>query len=506
MISNAVGTEVISKITGYKFTQGNFSNTTPNLPQRVAILAQGNTANQATMPDIPTEITSAQQAGELFGYGSPIHMIMRILRPNSGSGIGGIPTIVYPQAEPLISTAHTMTITTAGTATKTVIHTVKVAGRGIVDGQSYNFVVEEDDVAADIIPKIMDAINGVLACPFIASQPSPAITQCVSKYKGSVASFLTITIDTNGDDAGITYTYSQTDPGVGYPELTPSLEMFGNQWNTIVVNSYGTASGAIYELQTFNGIPDPELPTGRYSGTIMKPFIALTGSVKDNEVLVTDAYPDDVTIAICPAPLSLAHPMEAAANMALLFARKSQDTPHLDVSGQSYPDMPIPVDGMVGSMSEHVNRDTYVKKGCSTVDIVSGRYEVVDFVTTYHPTGEQIPQYRYARNLMIDYNVRFGYYLLEELNVKDHAISTDNQQTTVQKVVKPKRWKAILNQYADDLAKRVLIVEPDFMKSSLEVGISGTNPDRFETFFRYKRSGFARVKATTAEAGFNFGN
>jgi hypothetical protein len=43
------------------------------------------------------------------------------------------------------------------------------------------------------------------------------------------------------------------------------------------------------------------------------------------------------------------------------------------------------------------------------------------------------------------------------------------------------------------------------MKDSILVGISATNPDRIETFFRYKRSGFVRIASTTAEAGFNFG-
>jgi hypothetical protein len=44
------------------------------------------------------------------------------------------------------------------------------------------------------------------------------------------------------------------------------------------------------------------------------------------------------------------------------------------------------------------------------------------------------------------------------------------------------------------------------MKDSITCDISSTNPDRIEIFFRYKRTGFGRIVATTAEAGFNFGN
>ena len=60
-------------------------------------------------------------------------------------------------------------------------------------------------------------------------------------------------------------------------------------------------------------------------------------------------------------------------------------------------------------------------------------------------------------------------------------------------------------QPVPDLSSRGLIVDTDFSTESTTVGISSTNPDRFETFFGYKRSGFGRVISTTAEAGFNFG-
>jgi hypothetical protein len=95
--------------------------------------------------------------------------------------------------------------------------------------------------------------------------------------------------------------------------------------------------------------------------------------------------------------------------------------------------------------------------------------------------------------------------LLEQTNVVDHSLANDNDTVTANNVIKPKQWKGILFNYADDLARRNLIVDPAFMKDSILVGLSTTNPDRLETFFRYKRSGFVRIASTTAEAGFNFG-
>jgi phage tail sheath gpL-like len=140
-----------------------------------------------------------------------------------------------------------------------------------------------------------------------------------------------------------------------------------------------------------------------------------------------------------------------------------------------------------------------------TVDLVAGKYQVQDFVTTYHPEGEIPPQFRYCRNLMLDFNVRYGYYLLEQINVVDHVIANDTDIVTADKVIKPKQWKQILFNYFQDLVSRGLVVDASFSQQSLTVQLSTVNPDRLETFFRYKRSGIARIASTTAEAGFNFG-
>lgn len=503
MASDAVGSERISKIVGYKIVKGNFSNSTPNLPQRIAILGEANNANQSTLDTDATTVTSAQDAGEKYGYGSPIYHVMRILRPNSGGGVGGIPTVVYAQAAAGGAAYKVIDVTPTGTATGNGTHTIIIGGRTGMDGTSYDVNIETGDVAADITEKIADVINNVLGAPVTASDYVTSKVTLTSKWKGLTAEDLTVTVNTNDNVLGITYAVASTQSGAGTPSIAAALALFGNDWNTIVVNTYGTVTTIMDALQAFNGIPDPSNPTGRYAAILMKPFIALTGSVAEDPSAITDARLDDVTIAICPAPLSDGFQFEAAANMAALFARQAQDSPHLDVSGQSYPDMPTPL--IIGDMADYENRDLFVKKGCSTVDLVGGRYQVQDFVTTYHPVGEIPPQFRYCRNLNIDFNVRFGYYLLELINVVDHAIADDQTTVTASNVVKPKQWKQIVSKYADSLSQRAIIVDPVFMQDSITVEISTTNPDRFETFFRYKRSGFVRISSTTAEAGFNFG-
>jgi phage tail sheath gpL-like len=504
MSTLAVGSERVAKIVGYALTGGNFSETSPNLPQSIAIVAEANEANQSGLSTDPEQIITAQQAGELYGYGSPIHMIARILFPNTGDGVGGIPVFVYPQAKASGSAAKIFTVSPTGTATANGTHTIVIAGRSAIDGASYSINIESGDTAAEISQKIEDAINNALSCPMSATSTDYEAT-LTSKWFGLTANSLTVQVDTGGDDLGISYAINSTQSGSGTPTVTASLEKFGERWNTIVVNSYGLASAVVTELENFNGKPSiaGSTPTGRYTGTIFKPFVALSGSVADNDSSFTDAKKTQLTIAVCPAPLSKGHPMEAAANMCVLLARQAQNNPHLDVSGDIYPDMPTPT--TIGTMSNYNFRDQYVKKGNSCVELVAGQYRVTDFVTTYHPDGEVPPQFRYVRSLVIDMNVNYGYYLLEQENVVDHAIAADSATVAASKVVKPKIWKAIVSTYAENLSLRGLTTDAPFMQNSIRVSISTTNPDRLETFFRYKRSGFTRIAASEAQAGFNFG-
>lgn len=507
MISDAVGSERISAVVGYKIKKGDFSNTTPNLPQRILVIGEANTANQVNLNLDPFEAVNAQQVGTRYGFGSPLYHVMRILKPLNGGGIGGIPVVFIPQEEPVGATSKIIELVPTGVATANGKHTIVINGRRGLDLVSYDINVVIGDTTDTLNDKIADAINNVLGAPVTAVATDYEVT-LETKWKGLTANNLSITVDNNGNDLGITYSLTEIQAGAGTPDLSTLADKIGNEWTTLVVNTY-TDSSVMDTLEAINGVPDPDNPTGRYASIVMKPFVALTGycgtDFSGAISTITTAKRDQVTIAFCVAPNSEGFPFEAAANYCALEARQAQDNPHLDISGKYLPDMPVPSNGNIGEMSIYDFRDQYVQKGISTVDFVSGKYKVMDFVTTYHPVGETPPQFRYVRNLMIDFNVRFGYYLLEQINVVDHALANDNDITNAAKVVKPKQWKGILFGYADDLVNRSLIADAGFTKESITVGISATNPDRFETKFKYKRTGFVRIASTTAEAGFNFG-
>lgn len=503
--SNSVSPSVVSSVVGYQLAKGNFQETTENLLPVIAIFGEGTTAKQATMPVTGTQITSAAQAASLWGAGSPIHSEARILFPSTGGG-ANVPVWVYAQPAAGGSVANSQTITITGTATASGTHYLKIAGREQIDGAVYAVNIVTGDTPTAIGVKVYDAINNALSCPVSATKLAGVVTT-LAKWTGLTSQDITIEVDTNNTSLGVSYAVAEVAAGSGTPSIAASLNLIGNNWFPIVINTYGLVSATVAELETFNGTPSLDTPTGRYVPTTFKPIIALCGSVADDPSSITDASArkNQVTIAVCPAPLSLGLPYEAAANVALLFANLEAGAPQSDILGKAYPDMPLPADGDVPLMNSFTERDRIVKKGCSTVDIVAGVYTMVDFVTTYHPDGELPPQYRYPRDLFIDFNIEYGYRIMVQVNQVGKTLAEDGANVTAQNVITPSMWKALVYNYITDLASRALITDVAFSKAQTKVSISTINPNRMDTEWAYKRTGITRVSANTAKAGFNFG-
>ena len=505
-ISDAVGLERVSRVVGYKILPGNFAETTPNLPMRIAILGQANTANQTGLTNNPVEVTSADQVGQLFGFGSQLHIMMRIIRSRTGDTTGGIPTVVYPQLAASGAAEQVDTITVTGAATGAATHLIRVNGRTIIDGDSLSVSIASGDAVADVASKIADAINACNACPITATSALGVVTM-TSKWADLTAGELSVSVDTQNTPVGLAYAVAEVTPSAGdsTTNVAASLALFGENWNTIVVNPYGKGLASTFE--DFNGVPGVDTPAGRYLATVFKPFIALTGDKVSDTVanVIASLDADEATLVQCPAPGSEGWSFEAAANVCTLLARQAQNNPSGTVAGQFYPDMPVPENGNIGVYGTYNNRDAIVKDGGSTVTLINSRYKIEDLVTTYHPTGQNPPQFSEVRTLIQDWNIRYGVLLAEQINVVDKTLLEDNQSTTQSDTVKPKQWRAVLEQLFQDLALRAIIAEPEFSLASLQVSISTTNPNRLETFFRYKRTGIVKIGSTTVEAGFNFG-
>lgn len=506
MTSNAVAQNRISEVLGYLLAKGNFGTTSPNLTPAIALLAEANTANQSGLSTAPLQITSAQQVGQVCGFGSPAHAAARKLFPLQGGGVS-VPVFLYAQAAAGGSAANVQTITITGTATANGTVYVKISGRSNIDGGSYAINVVSGDTPTVIGVKVYNAINNTLSCPVIATKSAGVVT-CTAKWTGLTSEDITIAVDLNNTALGSTYVVAETVAGTGTPLVATSLASFGNSWLPIVINGYGLVAQTIGELETFNGVPDNTSPTGRYAGITFKPFVALCGTVLDDPTTITSvtARKTQCTIQACPAPLSPGLPIEIAAAWAVEFAAILTNTPHLDVMDRPLQDVPMPALGVTPAMCDYNVRDTYVQLGCSTVNIVNGQYVIKDAITTYRPDGEVPPQFRYVRDLFIDFNIEYGWQIRVRTKFAGHTLCNDTDTVTADNIVKPKMVIAEAQSYAVDLGKRALIADVPFMQASAAAQINNINQNRLDTMYQYKRTGVTRQVATTAVAGFNFGS
>jgi len=504
-ISTAVSLDRVSAIVGYELKSFLPAIAAGNLPQRIAVLAESNTANQSGLPT-KLNFTNAKEVADIFGYGSPAYGVARILRPKTSDRLGGIPTIIYPVAQAGGATATVITYGITGTATKTTTHLLKVNGRTSLDGAVYQFVVETGDTATEISQKMVDAINNVIGAPATgAVNVGDAVF--TSNWSGISSAELNIEIDLQGESAGITYTQDSKVNGAGLPSVDTALAVFGEEWNTLVINAVAADTTTLDALETFNGNPDDK--TGRYDAITFKPFKAFTGATTlttlANAISVTDARKDEVTNCIVPAPNSKGFSYEAAASVVFYYATIAQNTPHIDPIQTVLKDMPGSTNA--GDFADPAKRDQIVKVGTSTIKLNSELFEIVDLVTTAHPDDE--PQtavlYRWVRDWTVNMNIAYRYKQLEQRFVIGKTLVPNGSPTSAPDTISPNQWKSVLYGLADQLVDEGLIADADYMKGSIEVQIGESNPNRLETNFKVQLTGTARVLSTTSQFTFNFG-
>jgi len=133
------------------------------LPQRIAVFAQGR--SDVTYSTTKYPATTAADAGNRFGFGSPIHLIMRELRPVNGDGVGSIPVTIYPLVDDGSGAAAVGNVTPSGTASVAAAYRLRASG---VQSQQFTIPAGAIDVTA-ICRKVKTACDAVLEFPMLTS-------------------------------------------------------------------------------------------------------------------------------------------------------------------------------------------------------------------------------------------------------------------------------------------------------------------------------------------------
>lgn len=489
-ISSAVDASAVARVVGIKTEFKNLSGGVTLLPQRVALVGQGNSLS--TYATTKAQYTSALAVAQAYGFGSPLHLAALQLLPVNGDGIGTIPLTVYPLEDDGSGVASAGDITPGGTPTVAASYVVKINNIS-----SEPFVISVGDSVADVVTAMTDAINAVLEMPMIAVDNTTQV-DLTSKWKGTSANDLYIEV-VGSETAGNTFAITQPVGGLVNPDVDTALNQVGNVWETMFLNCMDIAdTGSLIKYATFG--------EGRWGALVRKPCVVFTGNTLSTVALATavsDARKTDRVNAQLVAPASNDLPFVVAARQLARIVKLANDDPPHDYGSQEATGL---TPGTDGSQWDYLARDEAVKKGSSTIEVKDGVVNISDVVTFYHPTGDTNPAYRYVVDIVKLMNILFNYDLIFVTKEWDGApLIPDDQPTASRSAKKPKAAIAAIAKMIDGLGLEAILSDPETAKSTIQAGINGSNPKRLDTACVVAISGNVNILSIDNNFGFFFG-
>lgn len=490
-VSSAVDASAVARVVGIKadfkdLRSGNIQ----YLPQRVAVLAQGNAAT--TYSTDKKTVTSEFEVGLEYGFGSPLHLAVRQLLPINGDGVGTVPVTVYPLAAAGSATVATGDITPVGAQTEVGEYVVKV--NNIL---STPFSISAGATIADVTAAITASINSKPEMPVIAADNATDVG-ITTKWAGQSANDVNITLESS-ITTGVTFAITQPVGGTVNPDIDPALAQVGDVWETMFLNCLNVSDLATLDkLATFG--------EGRWGALTRKPMIAFVGNTEVNQataISVSDSRKTDRTNSQLVAPGSSDLPFVVAARQLSRIARVANNNPARDYGSQSVSGVTAGTDG---EQWNYLQRDAAVKGGSSTVEVKDGVVNLSDTVTFYHPAGQEVPPYRYVVDIVKLQNVIYNLSLRFATDEWDGApLIPDNQATTNRSARKPRSAVAEVHAVISGLALEAIISDPEFAKANTQAEIDTQNPKRLNVATTLKISGNANIISVDFNFGFFFG-
>ena len=490
-ISTAVGSSAVARVLGIKTAFVNLKGGVTLLPQRVAVVGQGNTAS--TYATTKTEYTSALAVGQAYGFGSPVHLAALQLLPVNGDGIGNIPMTIFPLEDAGTGVASAGDITPGGSPTVAASYVVKINNIS-----SEAFVISVGDTVAVICTAMTAAINAVLEMPMIATDSTTTV-DLESKWMGTSANDLYLEV-VGSTAAGNTFAYTQPVGGLVNPDVDDALDQVGNVWETMFLSCMDIAdTGSLTKYATFG--------EGRWGALVRKPCVVFTGNTIETEVLATavsDARPTDRTNAQLVAPASNDLPFVVAARQLARIVKLANENPPHDYGSQAADGL---TPGTDATQWDYLDRDASVKNGGSTIEVKDGIVNISDVVTFYHPAGDTNPAYRYVVDIVKIQNTLFNTDLIFATPEWDGApLVPDDQPVANRSAKKPKTAKAAIAKMLDSLGLEAIISDAKTAKTTIEAGINGSNPKRLDAAFTIQLSGNTNIISIDLNFGFFFGS
>jgi len=457
------------------------------LGMKIAVIGQG--ADTVSYSTVKRRVLSAQEVGETYGFGSPLHLAVLQLLPSNGDGVGTIPVTVYPL--PASTTESGGTILVSGVPTKDGTFILKFGG--IATG---SVTIKAGTATAAIAIQLSNAINATLNIPVVAAAVS-SNTNFIGKWKGTTSDMSLELIGPT--DTGTTYALTAPTAGVGVPDIQPALDQFGSTWETLVINCLAATDTTTLDLvAAFNET--------RWEPEVRMPFVSFTGT-READVATAIAVPNarktDRTNSQLVSPGSNDLEFIISARQVARIAVIANNNPPVDYGSQQATGL---TPGADGDQWTGVEREAAVLGGSSTVQVKDGVVNLSDTIVYYKPDGETPPAFRFVVDQMRIFNVLFATgEIFDSIRWDGKVLIPDNQPTTNPEARKPKDAKADIYAMLDSLGLNAIISDPEAAKLTVVSVINGTNPKRLDNSFTIQLSGNANVISIDLDFGFFFG-
>jgi len=489
-ISTAIDQSAVARVVGIKTAFVNLQGGIFLLPQRLAIVGQGSTSSVYSTDK--RQITSASEAGSLYGYGSPIHLSALQLFPTIGDGVGTIPVTIYPLEDENLSVASTGDIIPSGS--QTAIAAYKVVISNI---ESSQFVINIGDSVAVIVASMVEAINSNINMPVIAVDGTTDVT-LTSKWKGLSANNMKVEV-VGSTTAGTSFAITQMSGGLINPNIDDALLQFSNVWETIVLNCLDLQDTTTLDKYNVFG-------EGRWGALVKKPLVVFTGTnltTVNDATTISDARKTDRVNVQLVLPGSKELAFVIAARQLVKIIKTANNNPARDYGSQKATGL---IPGSDSVQWNYIDRNTAVSKGSSTIEVKDSVVNLSDIVTFYHPTGEPIPAYRYVCDIIKVQNIIFNLDLIFNTERWDGAPLIPNDQPTVNPdAVTPKMAIAEIRNMLDSLNLNAITSEDSDHKAIILAEISALNPKRLDIATTLRISGNANIISIDLNFGFYFG-
>jgi phage tail sheath gpL-like len=489
-VSTAVDLSAVARVVGIKTEFKNLQGGVFGLPQRIAVIGQGNTASTYSTDKL--QVTSAIEAANIYGFGSPIHLCMLQLFPSNGDGVGSIPVTIYPLDDDESGVASSGTITPSGSQTEAAAYRVVINNI-----QSEQFVINVGDSVATITAAITEAINAVLEMPVTASDGA-TVVNLTSKWKGESANDIVVSIS-GSTTAGTVFAISQPSGGLVNPDVDTALSQVGNVWETLVLNCLNLSDTTTLDKYSTFG-------EGRWGALTRKPLVIFTGTNLSTVALATavsDARKTDRTNAQLVEPAGKDLPFVIAARQLARIAKVANNDIATDFIAQKATGL---IPGPDGDQWDHPTRDSAVKKGSSTIEVVDGVVNLSDTITFYHPTGDPTPAYRYVVDIVKLQNILYNVDLVfSSQEWAGKPLIPNEQPTTNRNAKKPSMAVAEVYRLIDAFGLLAIISDPEAAKETVVAQINETNPKRLDIAFTVQLSGNTNIISIDFNFGFYFG-